>query len=83
MFVAISNKSRSASIRGPYFYFICQFLLYLFVDIWQCSFQCTSVAELTATPQLTSAVGAVCSLFYTMWFWVFVSGRVVEVCLSS
>ena len=42
-----------------------------------------SVAELTATPQLTSAGGGVCSLFYTMWFWVFVSGGVVEVCLSS
>ena len=60
MFVANANKSRSASIRGPYFYLICQFLLYLFVDIWQCLFQCTSVAELTTTPQLTSAGGGVC-----------------------
>ena len=50
----------------------------LFVGIWQCLFQCTSrsVPELT-TPQLTSAGVGVRSLFYTKWFWVFVSGGVV------
>ena len=33
LFLANSNQSRSASIRAPNFYLICQFLLYLIVDI--------------------------------------------------
>ena len=33
MIVANSNQSRSASIRAPNFYLICQFVLYLFVGI--------------------------------------------------
>ena len=33
MIVANSNQSRSASIRAPNFYLICQFVLYLFVAI--------------------------------------------------
>ena len=33
--LANSNQSRSAFIRTPSSYFICQFLLYLLVGIWQ------------------------------------------------
>ena len=33
--LANSNQSRSAFIRTPNSYFICQFLLYLLVGIWQ------------------------------------------------
>ena len=35
LFLANSNQSRSAFIRTPNSYFISQFLLYLFVGIWQ------------------------------------------------
>ena len=35
LFLANSNQSRSAFIRTPNSYFICQFKLYLFVGIWQ------------------------------------------------
>ena len=82
LFVANSNQSRSASIRAPNFYLLCQFLLYLSVGIWQCFSQCTSVLELT-TQQLTSASGDVCSLSYTKWYWVFLSGSVVLNCFRG